>query len=124
MRIRVAGEIEGETVRAFGTAPVFMASILVPAVTSSGSARCGSGCCWWSTRIAVITPPVGLNLYTMKSVVPQLDLADVFREIAPYVAIEALLLAVLIAVPEPATAALLLPAAIGLLAARRRKAAA
>jgi TRAP-type mannitol/chloroaromatic compound transport system permease large subunit len=54
-------------------------------------------------EIAVITPPVGLNLYTMKSVVPQLDLADIFRGIAPYVAIEALLLVIMIAFPQLAT---------------------
>jgi TRAP-type mannitol/chloroaromatic compound transport system permease large subunit len=51
----------------------------------------------------VITPPVGLNLYTMKSVVPELDLADVFRGVMPYVAIEGLLLGIMIAFPQLAT---------------------
>lgn len=63
-------------------------------------------------EIAVITPPVGLNLYTMKSVVPvpELDLGDVFRGVAPYIAIEGVLLALLIAFPEIAT---FLPGLIG-----------
>jgi TRAP-type mannitol/chloroaromatic compound transport system permease large subunit len=39
----------------------------------------------------------------MKSVVPELDLADIFRGIAPYVAIEGLLLAIMIAFPQLAT---------------------
>jgi len=54
-------------------------------------------------EMAVITPPVGLNLYTMKSVVPDLDLSDIFRGIVPYLFIESALLAVMIAVPGIAT---------------------
>jgi tripartite ATP-independent transporter DctM subunit len=54
-------------------------------------------------EMAVITPPVGLNLYTMKSVVPDLDLGEIFRGIMPYMFIEAALLAVMIAVPGIAT---------------------
>ena len=54
-------------------------------------------------EMAVITPPVGLNLYTMKSVVPELDMADIFRGVAPYLLIEGALLGLLIAVPELAT---------------------
>ena len=54
-------------------------------------------------EMAVITPPVGLNLYTMKSVVPELDMAEIFRGVAPYLLIEGALLGLLIAVPELAT---------------------
>jgi TRAP-type C4-dicarboxylate transport system permease large subunit len=39
----------------------------------------------------------------MKSVVPDLDLADIFRGILPYLAIEAGMLALVTAVPELAT---------------------
>lgn len=53
---------------------------------------------------------MGLNLYTMKSVVPELDLGDVFRGVAPYIAIEGVLLALLIAFPEIVT---FLPGLIG-----------
>ena len=51
-------------------------------------------------EMAVITPPVGLNLYTMKSVVPQLDLADIFKGVVPYIIIEFALLLLLIFIPE------------------------
>ncbi|WP_109472055.1 TRAP transporter large permease [Ornithinimicrobium cavernae] len=51
-------------------------------------------------EMAVITPPVGLNLYTMKSVVPDLDLADIFKGVVPYIIIEFALLLLLIFVPE------------------------
>jgi TRAP-type C4-dicarboxylate transport system permease large subunit len=54
-------------------------------------------------EMAVITPPVGLNLYTMKSVVPELDMAEIFRGVAPYLLIEGALLGLLIAVPSIAT---------------------
>jgi tripartite ATP-independent transporter DctM subunit len=78
--------------------------ILVPAITELGFDPLWFGVLLVvNLEIAVITPPVGLNLYTMKSVVPELDLADIFRGIAPYILIEGLLLAVLIAVPEMAT---------------------
>lgn len=78
--------------------------ILVPAVTELGFDPLWFGVLLViNLEMAVITPPVGLNLYTMKSVVPQLDLAEIFRGVAPYIAIEAALLAVMIAVPEIAT---------------------
>ena len=61
--------------------------ILVPAVTELGYDPLWFGVLLVvNLEIAVITPPVGLNLYTMKSVVPELDLADIFRGVAPYLA--------------------------------------
>jgi tripartite ATP-independent transporter DctM subunit len=78
--------------------------ILVPAIEELGYDPLWFGVLLVvNLEIAVITPPVGLNLYTMKSVVPELDLADIFRGIAPYVAIEILLLAIMIAFPQLAT---------------------
>jgi tripartite ATP-independent transporter DctM subunit len=78
--------------------------ILVPAIEELGYDPLWFGVLLVvNLEIAVITPPVGLNLYTMKSVVPQLDLADIFRGVAPYVAIEMLLLAIMIAFPQLAT---------------------
>ncbi|WP_291794597.1 MULTISPECIES: TRAP transporter large permease [Brevibacterium] len=52
---------------------------------------------------AVITPPVGLNLYAMKSVVPELDIAAIIRGALPYLAIEAGLVVLMVFVPEIAT---------------------
>lgn len=78
--------------------------ILVPAVTELGYDPIWFGVLLVvNLEIAVITPPVGLNLYTMKSVVPELDLGDIFRGITPYILIEAALLGILIAIPEIAT---------------------
>jgi tripartite ATP-independent transporter DctM subunit len=78
--------------------------ILVPAIEELGYDPLWFGVLLVvNLEIAVITPPVGLNLYTMKSVVPELDLADIFRGVAPYVAIEGLLLVIMIAFPQLAT---------------------
>ncbi|MCI2416843.1 TRAP transporter large permease [Saccharopolyspora sp. K220] len=78
--------------------------ILVPAVEELGFDPLWFGVLLVvNLEMAVITPPVGLNLYTMKSVVPQLDLGDIFRGIAPYLCIEFALILVMIAVPEIAT---------------------
>ncbi|MHA6782273.1 TRAP transporter large permease [Pseudonocardia saturnea] len=85
--------------------------ILVPAITELGFDPLWFGVLLVvNLEIAVITPPVGLNLYTMKSVVPELDLGDVFRGVAPYIAIECVLLGLLVAFPEIAT---FLPELIG-----------
>lgn len=78
--------------------------ILVPAIEELGFDPLWFGVLLViNLEMAVITPPVGLNLYTMKSVVPELDLADIFRGVLPYLAIEAAVLALVVAVPEIAT---------------------
>ncbi|SCK08476.1 TRAP transporter, DctM subunit [Streptomyces sp. WMMB 714] len=78
--------------------------ILVPAIEELGFDPLWFGVLLViNLEMAVITPPVGLNLYTMKSVVPELDLADIFRGILPYLVIEAGMLALVTAVPEIAT---------------------
>lgn len=81
-----------------------VAPVLVPAVEALGFDPVWFGVLLVvNLEMAVITPPVGLNLYTMKSVVPQLDIADVLRGALPYIAIEAVLLVLLVAVPELVT---------------------
>jgi tripartite ATP-independent transporter DctM subunit len=54
-------------------------------------------------ELAVITPPVGLNLFAMKSVAPDIPLSEIIRGVIPYIAIEFALLMVMIGVPEIAT---------------------
>nr|WP_255526535.1 TRAP transporter large permease [Saccharopolyspora sp. HNM0983] len=81
-----------------------VAPVLVPAVEALGFDPLWFGVLLVvNLEMAVITPPVGLNLYTMKSVVPQLDIADVLRGALPYIAIEAGLLVLLVAFPEIVT---------------------
>ena len=54
-------------------------------------------------ELAVITPPVGLNLFAMKSVAPDIPLSDIIRGVIPYIIIEFCLLMVMVVVPEIAT---------------------
>jgi len=78
--------------------------ILVPAIEELGFDPLWFGVLLVvNLEMAVITPPVGLNLYTMKSVVPELDLSDIFRGVMPYLVIEAGMLALVTAVPELVT---------------------
>ncbi|ETX30331.1 TRAP transporter large permease [Roseivivax isoporae] len=55
-------------------------------------------------EISLITPPVGLNVYVVRSASPvPLSLGDVFRGVAPFIGLEALVLMLLILFPEIAT---------------------
>jgi tripartite ATP-independent transporter DctM subunit len=48
---------------------------------------------------AVITPPIGLNLYTLQSCVPVLKLEDIIKSTIPFLTIELALLVVCVAFP-------------------------
>lgn len=51
-------------------------------------------------EMAVITPPVGLNLYTMKTIMQEeLSMNDIIKGSAPYVVVEAVALLVFLFVP-------------------------
>ena len=50
-------------------------------------------------EIAVITPPLGLNVYAVKSVSPDISTTDIFRGILPFLAMDILTLFVLVAFP-------------------------
>ncbi|MFH1653825.1 MAG: TRAP transporter large permease [Pseudomonadota bacterium] len=51
-------------------------------------------------EMAVITPPVGLNLYAMKGVCPELNIIDIIWGTMPYVIIEFFCLALFILFPD------------------------
>jgi len=51
-------------------------------------------------EMAVITPPVGLNLYTIKGIAPEdVSLTDIIRGVLPFVAVEIVCLAIFVAFP-------------------------
>ena len=55
-------------------------------------------------EISLITPPVGLNVYVVRSASPvPLTLGDVFKGVAPFIGLEVLVLIMLIIFPEIAT---------------------
>jgi len=59
-----------------------------------------------NVEIAVITPPVGLNLYTLQSITDRVSLGEILRGTAPYILIDFLCLLLFMLVP---TLALWLP---------------
>ena len=54
-------------------------------------------------EICLITPPVGLNCYIVRSVAPDIPLEEIFRGIIPFVAMDILTVGILIAFPQIVT---------------------
>lgn len=54
-------------------------------------------------EIAIITPPVGINLYIVKGVAPDVPLATIFRGVMPFVIILFMGMVILIVFPELST---------------------
>jgi len=55
------------------------------------------------TEIGVITPPVGLNVYVIKGIAPDVPLETIFKGILPFLAALAVAAAILLAFPQIAT---------------------
>ena len=54
-------------------------------------------------EIGAITPPVGLTVYVVNRITPDIPLQDIFRGIWPFLIMDILTLAILVAVPEITT---------------------
>jgi TRAP-type C4-dicarboxylate transport system permease large subunit len=54
-------------------------------------------------EICLITPPVGLNVYIVRSVAPKISLEEIFRGILPFLAMDILTVGVLIVFPQIVT---------------------
>ena len=53
-------------------------------------------------EIALITPPIGINVYVMNKLAPDVDLSDIFRGVTPFVIVSLIFVALLIAFPQMA----------------------
>ncbi|MEK6243097.1 MAG: TRAP transporter large permease [Pseudomonadota bacterium] len=51
-------------------------------------------------EIGLISPPVGMNLFVLKTLLPQVSTQTVFRGVLPFVAVDCVRLAILVAVPS------------------------
>ncbi|MEO8718558.1 MAG: TRAP transporter large permease subunit, partial [Burkholderiales bacterium] len=51
------------------------------------------------TEISLITPPVGLNVYVLSSVLPEVSTTTIFRGMLPFITVDILRLALFVAVP-------------------------
>jgi TRAP-type C4-dicarboxylate transport system permease large subunit len=54
-------------------------------------------------EIGLISPPVGMNLFVLKTLLPQVSTGTVFRGVMPFVAADCIRLAILIAFPVLST---------------------
>ncbi len=51
------------------------------------------------TEIALITPPIGMNVFVLKAVLPGVKVLKIFRGLVPFIAADVLRLAILVAFP-------------------------
>ena len=51
------------------------------------------------TEIALITPPVGMNVFVLKAVLPDVPVLRIFRGLAPFIAVDVVRLGLLVAFP-------------------------
>jgi tripartite ATP-independent transporter DctM subunit len=52
------------------------------------------------TELSLITPPVGLNVFVLRAVLPQVPITTVFRGVMPFVGADVVRLAILVAFPS------------------------
>ena len=52
------------------------------------------------TEIALITPPIGMNVFVLKATLPHVRLGAIFRGLTPFIAIDLVRLALLVAFPS------------------------
>lgn len=75
--------------------------ILLPLITTLGYDPLWFGIILvMNLEIAVITPPVGLNLYTLKAVAPMLRIEEIVRSVMPFVAVQFVMLVIFVLFPS------------------------
>ncbi len=55
------------------------------------------------TELGLITPPIGMNVFVVKSVMPSIRLADIFRGVAPFIVADIFALILVLLIPAIAT---------------------
>jgi len=75
--------------------------ILLPLVTALGYDPLWFGIVLvMNLEIAVVTPPVGLNLYALRGVCPQLSVEEIIASVVPFVLVQFAVLMLFVLVPE------------------------
>lgn len=55
------------------------------------------------TELGLITPPIGMNVFVVKSVMPSIRLADIFRGVTPFIGADVIALILVLLIPAIAT---------------------
>ncbi|TMV04238.1 TRAP transporter large permease [Ruegeria sediminis] len=75
--------------------------ILLPLVTALGYDPLWFGIVLvMNLEIAVVTPPVGLNLYALKGVCPQLEVEEIIKSVVPFVVVQFAILMLFVLFPQ------------------------
>ncbi|MBB4303758.1 tripartite ATP-independent transporter DctM subunit [Rhodobium orientis] len=75
--------------------------ILLPLITTMGYDPLWFGIVLvMNLEIAVVTPPVGLNLYALRAVCPMLSVEEIIRSVVPFVFVQFAMLMVFVLFPE------------------------
>ena len=51
------------------------------------------------TEISLITPSIGINVFVLKSVMPEISLATIYRGVIPFIVVDIVRMAILVAFP-------------------------
>jgi TRAP-type C4-dicarboxylate transport system permease large subunit len=54
-------------------------------------------------ELGLITPPVGMNMFVIKGIVPDVDLRTIYAGVLPFCVAQMVLIAILVAFPKIAT---------------------
>ena len=55
------------------------------------------------TELGLITPPIGMNVFVVKSMMPDIDLAQIFKGVVPFIAADVVALLLVLSLPAIAT---------------------
>ena len=50
-------------------------------------------------EISLITPPIGLNVFVLKSMLPDIKLTKIFRGVLPFIAADIVRITLIVAIP-------------------------
>ena len=50
-------------------------------------------------EISLITPPIGLNVFVLKSMLPDIELTKIFRGVLPFIAADIIRVTLIVAIP-------------------------
>ena len=51
-------------------------------------------------EISLITPPIGLNVFVLKSMLPDIQLTQIFRGVLPFIAADIVRIALIVLIPS------------------------
>ena len=75
--------------------------ILLPLITALGYDPLWFGIVLvMNLEIAVVTPPVGLNLYALRGVCPMLSVEEIIRSVVPFIAVQFAVLILFVLFPD------------------------